>query len=181
MNLHDATNAEFSMKHDVAKQAANQVTLEAVDKFFFDQRISLPVVTIGGKELKLTFWRDQVHDQEIFANPRTVVKATCSAFQPELGRSTTLKERREYSTQHIVGNHMICGLSQAICWELENVSWKEGDHFQDTARKKKTLRAVKELKTRSAKLLKAESPSTEAWHADESGGIMEQRCKMENA
>ena len=38
------------MKHDVAKQAANEVVLKEVDKEFFDQRHSLPLVTISDEE-----------------------------------------------------------------------------------------------------------------------------------
>ena len=45
LRLHNATNAYLSMKHDVARQAANEMALKEVDKFFFDQRISLTVVT----------------------------------------------------------------------------------------------------------------------------------------
>ena len=48
--LHDATNAYLSMKHDVAKQAANEMARKEIDKFYFDQRISLAVVTVGGEE-----------------------------------------------------------------------------------------------------------------------------------
>ena len=46
LRLQDATNAFLSMKHDVDKQAANQMALKDADKVFFDQRISLAVVTI---------------------------------------------------------------------------------------------------------------------------------------
>ena len=46
-----ATNAYLSMKHDVAKQAANEMALREVDTFsFVDQRISLAVVTISDEE-----------------------------------------------------------------------------------------------------------------------------------
>ena len=46
LRLHDATNAFLSMKHDVDKQAANQMALKDADKGFCDQRISLAVVTM---------------------------------------------------------------------------------------------------------------------------------------
>ena len=47
LRLHDATNAFLSMKHDVDKQAANQMALKDADKvFFLDQRLSLAVVTV---------------------------------------------------------------------------------------------------------------------------------------
>ena len=48
--LHDATNAYLAMKHDVTKQAANEMTLKEVDKSFFDQRIPLAVGTISDEE-----------------------------------------------------------------------------------------------------------------------------------
>ena len=35
LRLHDATNAFLSMKHDVDKQAANQMALKDADKGFF--------------------------------------------------------------------------------------------------------------------------------------------------
>ena len=41
------------MKRDVAKQAANEMALKDVNKFFFGQRISLPVVTICGEEVEI--------------------------------------------------------------------------------------------------------------------------------
>ena len=48
VRLQDATNAFLSMKHELDKQAANQMALRDPDKvfFFFDQRISLTVVTM---------------------------------------------------------------------------------------------------------------------------------------
>ena len=64
--LHDATNGYLSMKHDVAKQGANEMVPHEVDLEFFDQRISLAVVTIPDEEAKLTFWRDQVFGLEMF-------------------------------------------------------------------------------------------------------------------
>ena len=39
LGLHDATNVYLSTKHDVAKQAPNQMALKDVDRDFFDQRI----------------------------------------------------------------------------------------------------------------------------------------------
>ena len=51
--MHGATNAYLSMKHDVAKQAANEMALKEVDKEFFKQRISQAVVTISGQESEI--------------------------------------------------------------------------------------------------------------------------------
>ena len=48
--MDDATNAYLSMKHDVAKQAANEMVLKELDKSFFDQRVSLAVLTISDEE-----------------------------------------------------------------------------------------------------------------------------------
>ena len=84
LRLHDATDAYLWTKHDVAKQAANEMALKEVDKFFFGQRISLPVVTIGGEEVEIDILaRSGTWPGDVCA-PRIVVKATCSAFQPEL-------------------------------------------------------------------------------------------------
>ena len=53
LRLHDARNAYLWTKHDVVKRAAKEMALKEVDKFFFDQRISLPVVTTGGEEVEI--------------------------------------------------------------------------------------------------------------------------------
>ena len=47
------------MKHAVAKQAANEMVLREVDKVFFDQRISIAVVTISSEEgeIRHMAWR----------------------------------------------------------------------------------------------------------------------------
>ena len=50
LTLHDVTNSYLSMRHEVAKQAANQMAPKDLDKFFFDQRISLAVVTSADEE-----------------------------------------------------------------------------------------------------------------------------------
>ena len=50
LRLHDATNANLSTEHEVAKQSANEMVLKEIDKYYFDQRISSAVVTIGGEE-----------------------------------------------------------------------------------------------------------------------------------
>ena len=47
---HDVANAYLSMKHDVAKQAANELALKDVDKESFDQHISPAVVTISDED-----------------------------------------------------------------------------------------------------------------------------------
>ena len=84
LRLHDATNAYLWTKHDVAKQAENEMALKEIDKFFFGQRISLPVATIGGEEVEIHILaRSGTWPGDVCA-PRVVVKATCSAFQPEL-------------------------------------------------------------------------------------------------
>ena len=80
LRLHDATNANLWTKHDVAKQAANEMALKEIDKFFFEQRISLPMATLAARRLKLT---SGTWPRDVCAS-RIVVKATCSAFQPEL-------------------------------------------------------------------------------------------------
>ena len=85
LKLHDATNAYLSMKHDVAKQAANEMALKEIDKFYFDQRISLAVVTVGGEERNIdVLARSGIWPGDFFA-PGIFVKATCSAFQPYSG------------------------------------------------------------------------------------------------
>ena len=38
LRLHDATNANLSTEHEVAKQAANEMVLKGIDKYYFDQR-----------------------------------------------------------------------------------------------------------------------------------------------
>ena len=74
LRLHDATTAYLSMKHDVAKQAANEMAL----------RISSAVVTISGEEGEIHILaRSGIWNGDCCA-PRTLVKATGSAFQPEL-------------------------------------------------------------------------------------------------
>ena len=50
LRLHDATNANLSTEHEVAKQAASEIFFKEIDKYHFDQRISSAVVTIGGEE-----------------------------------------------------------------------------------------------------------------------------------
>ena len=50
LRLRDATNENLSTEHEVAKQAANEMVLKEIDKYYFDQRISSAVVTIGGEE-----------------------------------------------------------------------------------------------------------------------------------
>ena len=84
MTSHDATNAYLSMKHDVAKQAANERALKEVDKFYFDQRIPPAVVTVGGEEGNIDVLARSGIWPGDFCAPRIFVKATCSAFQPEL-------------------------------------------------------------------------------------------------
>ena len=61
------------MKHDVAKQAANEMVLKGADKFFFDERISLAVVV---RRATSTFWRDKAYGLRIYCPSRIFVKAT---------------------------------------------------------------------------------------------------------
>ena len=75
--LHDATNAYLSMKHNVAKQAANELALNVVDNEFFEQRMSLAVVTVTDED-----WRDEAYAMETCM---TYFCETFSAFQPEMG------------------------------------------------------------------------------------------------
>ena len=51
LRLHDATNAYLSMKLDVAKQAANDMALKEVDKFF-----CRPAHLSSVRMAKSTFW-----------------------------------------------------------------------------------------------------------------------------
>ena len=90
------------MKHDAAKQAANETALKEVDKFFFDQRISLAVVTITGEEGEIDILaRSDIRPWD-FCAPRIFVKAPCSAFQPEL---EALEKKRSPHALH----GRICG------------------------------------------------------------------------
>ena len=84
LRLCDATNAYLSMKHHVAKQVANEVALKEVDKLFFDLRISMAVVTISDEEGEINMLARSGMWPWDFCAPRIFVKATCSAFQPEL-------------------------------------------------------------------------------------------------
>ena len=67
-----------------AKQAANEMALEEVDQFLFDQRISLAVVTIGGDEGEIDIQARSDIWSGSFCAPRIFVKVTCSAFHQEL-------------------------------------------------------------------------------------------------
>ena len=77
-------HAYLSMKHAVAKQAANKMVLREVDKVFFDLRISLAVVTISAEEGEIDILARSGIWPGDFCAPSIFVKATCSAFQPEL-------------------------------------------------------------------------------------------------
>ena len=68
----------------MAKQAANEMACKEIGKFYFDQRISLAVVTAGGEEGDIDVLARSGIWPGDFCAPRIVVKATCSAFQPEL-------------------------------------------------------------------------------------------------
>ena len=84
------------------------MVLKEVDKAFFGQRISLAVVTPSDEEggidilARLCTWPGD------FCAPRIFLKATCSAFQPEL----EVLEKK----------------GSVICWELECASRKDGNH-----------------------------------------------------
>ena len=60
------------------------MALEELDEFFFDQRISLAVVTISGEEGETDILARSGIWPGDFCAPRILVKATCSAFQPEV-------------------------------------------------------------------------------------------------
>ena len=93
--------------------------------------------------------------------PRFFVKATCSAFQPELevserkGRMRALRVEPwpDHWPKHITGNNRIRG---RFFWELENASRKDGDNQQQETLTAQTLRgagragAVREMQTRRA-------------------------------
>ena len=72
------------MKHDVAKQAANEIALKDVDKELFDQHISPAVVTISDEEGEIDILARSGTRHGDFCAPRFLMKATCSALQPEL-------------------------------------------------------------------------------------------------
>ena len=111
----DATNGCLSTKHDVAEQATNDMVLKEIDKYYFDQRISFAVVAVGEGNIdilvKSGIWPGH------FCAPRNIVKATCSAFQPEqkaLEKTERLHalhvERCPYhNNRHINWNDRICG------------------------------------------------------------------------
>ena len=74
LRLHDATHVFLSMKHDVEKQAANQMALDA-DKGFF-----LPTHFLGScdNDEKLTFLRDQEYGLEVFCTTHVCESNVCS-------------------------------------------------------------------------------------------------------
>ena len=83
--LRDATNAHLSMKHDVAKQAANEMARKEVNKFFL-RPAHFPC---GCDHFRRR--RRNRHSGEIrymawgrLCSAYFFVKATCSPFQPEL-------------------------------------------------------------------------------------------------
>ena len=67
--LHDARSAYLSMKHDVAKQAANEMALKR------DRQVLLRPAHFSrsgdGWRATLAFWRDQAYGQETFSVLRT--------------------------------------------------------------------------------------------------------------
>ena len=64
LRLHDATNAYLSMKHDVAKQAANEMAFQERGNAFHDLHAPLAVGPFQTKNVKLTFWLDQAYGLE---------------------------------------------------------------------------------------------------------------------
>ena len=109
--LHDATNAYLSTKHDVANSKSD-----------------------GTQGSGQGIWPGA------FCAPRIVVKATCSAFQLELG----VQRRLEKRTLHITWSSRMSRLCEP----------QSGDHQKQVALAVLTLlgagRAARELKTRRA-------------------------------
>ena len=54
------------MKHDVAKQAANELALKDVDKELFDQHISPAVVTISDEEGEIDILAKEISAHHAF-------------------------------------------------------------------------------------------------------------------
>ena len=64
------------MKHDMAKQAANELASKEIEKYHFDQRISLAVVMVGGEEGSIDALAMSGIWPRDFCGPRIFVKAT---------------------------------------------------------------------------------------------------------
>ena len=64
--MHDVANAYLSVKHDVAKQAANEIALKDVDKELFDQHISPAVVTISEEEGEIDILAKEISAHHAF-------------------------------------------------------------------------------------------------------------------
>ena len=83
LRLHAATNAYLSMKHDVAKQAANGMRSKMWTRKFFDQCISLAVVTISDGEGEIDILvRPGIWPGDVCA-PRIFVKQRVQLFNQD--------------------------------------------------------------------------------------------------
>ena len=85
------------MKHDVAKQAANEMALKDVDKAIFDQRISLAVVTVFDKQGGIDILaRSSIWPGNVCA-PRILCEGNVLSFSTRIGRLG--KERKNARAQ----------------------------------------------------------------------------------
>ena len=88
------------MKHDVAKQAANEVALKEVDKEFFDLRLSLALVTISDEEGEIDILARPDILPGNFCAERIFVKATEQPFS----KNWRLSGRKEDYTLSMLKN-----------------------------------------------------------------------------
>ena len=126
LRLHDATNAYLWMKHEVAKQAANEVAHKEIDKFYFDRRISLAVVTISARRAKLTSWQVQEYGLETSALRAYLWRQRAQQFSQNWipwrrKGDYTLFACTNAPPKLVTRNHRICeGFSVASsgCWSM---------------------------------------------------------------
>ena len=110
---HDVRNAHLSMKHDVARQAANEMARKEVDFFFLTNAFLVVVVTVSDEENEIDnlarsgIWPGDFCAQRIF------LKATCSDFRLDLERSD--KRTEEYHSRSVLKT----GQSRAKAHHLE--------------------------------------------------------------
>ena len=134
------------MKHDVAKQAANEMALTDIDKLYYDQRISPAVVTVGGEEGNIdVLTRSGVWPGD-FCAPRVFV------VDNVLGLSVGTLERIGRLHAFLVQKCPVAGQSTSlgtteyvddflcvICLELECASRKDGGQQQPPSSTAATL------------------------------------------
>ena len=143
LRLHDATNAYLSMKHDVAMQAANEMVLKEIDKYYFDYRISLAVVTTGGEEGSIDVLAKSGMWPGDLCAPRIFAKATRSALQPELEALERKGRLHALLVEEcpITVPQVMCITLLVICWEPECASRTDGGRHRLPIRQ----RAMEEL------------------------------------